>query len=174
MAYGPNKDKLVYVEGGNRKAVLPVPSEVENVTFASYNVFVGVSNDTILYLPAVEPKIYKCYGGYAEVFCELDFHGLWPDFSGMTKENPLDLMRSIAADGKIYSTNMLSDGDNVAVSFFCKEDFYVLRFSHDDLSSPKLFKVDKDTLDSLGALVAMKDGCLVFGGPEKLLKIRTN
>ena len=36
------------------------------------------------------------------------------------------------------------------------------------------FKVDKDTLDSLGALVAMKDGCLVFGGPEKLLKIRTN
>lgn len=27
-------------------------------------------------------------------------------------------MRSIAEDGKIYSTNMLSDGNDVAVSFF--------------------------------------------------------
>ena len=83
-------------------------------------------------------------------------------------------MRSIADDGKIYSTNMLSDGNDIVISFFCKDDFYVLKFSYDDLSSHRLFKVDKNTLESLGTLVAMKDGCLVFGGPEKLLKIRTN
>ena len=171
VAYGPNKDKLIYVDGDNRKAVLPVPSEVENVTFASYNVFAGVSNDTILYLPAVEPRIYKCYDGHAEVFCELDFQGLWPDFLDMKKDNPLNLMRSIADDGKIYSTNMLSDGDEIAISFFCKDDFYVLKFRYDDLSSHRLFKVDKNTLESLGALVAMKDGCLVFGEPGKLLTI---
>ena len=56
VAYGSNKDKLIYVDGDSRKSVLPVPPEVENVTFASYNVFARVSNDTILYLPAVEPK----------------------------------------------------------------------------------------------------------------------
>lgn len=171
VAYGSNKDKLVYMEGGNRKAVLPVPSNVENVTFSSYNVFAGVSNDTILYLPAVEPRIYKCYDGQAEVFCELDFQGLWPDFSDMKKDNPLNLMRRIADGGKIYSTNMLSEGNEMAVSFFCKDDFYVLKFRYGDLSSHRLFKVDKDTLESLGALVAIKDGCLVFGKPGKLLKI---
>ena len=172
VAYGPNKDKLIYVDGRNRESVLPVPPEVENVTFASYNVFAEVPNDTILYLPSVEPRIYKCYDGHAEVLCELDFQGLWPEFLGADKSNPLDLMRGIVDDGKIYSTNMLSDGNDVAVSFFCKEDFYVLVFKYGDLSSHRLFKVDKDTLNSLGALVAMKDGCLVFGEPGKLLKIK--
>lgn len=174
VAYGSNKDKLIYVNGDSGKSVLPVPHEVENVTFASYNVFAGVSNDTVLYLPAVEPRIYKCYGGQAEVFCELDFHDLWPDFSDVKKDNPLDLMRSIAEEGKIYSTNMLSDGNEVVVSFFCKDDFYVMKFRYDDLSAHKLFKVDKHTLESLGSLVAMKDGCLVFGEPGKLLKIRVD
>lgn len=174
VAYGPNKDKLIYVDGDSRKPVLPVPREVENVTFASYNVFARVSNDTILYLPAVEPRIYKCHGGQAEVLCELDFNNLWPDFSDVKKDNPLDLMRSIAEDGKIYSTNMLSDGNDVAVSFFCKDDFYVMKFRYDDLSAHKLFKVDKNTLESLGTLVSMKDGCLFLGEPGKLLKIRVD
>ncbi len=174
VAYGSNKDKLIYVDGYSRKSVLAVPHEVENVTFASYNVFARVSNDTILYLPAVEPRIYKCYGGYAEVLCELDFHDLWPDFSDVKKDNPMELMRGIVKDGKIYSTNMLSEGNDVAVSFFCKEDFYVMKFRYDALSAHKLFKVDKNTLESLGALVAMKDGCLVFGEPGKLLKIRVD
>jgi hypothetical protein len=174
VAYGPNKDKLIYVDGDSRKSVLPVPREVENVTFASYNVFARVSNDTILYLPAVEPRIYKCYGGQAEVLCELDFHYLWPDFSDVKKDNPLDLMRSIAEDGKIYSTNMLSEGNDVAISFFCKDDFYVMKFRYNDLSAHKLFKVDKNTLESLGTLVSMKDGCLFFGESGKLLKIRVD
>lgn len=166
VAYGSNKDKLIYVNGNSRKSVLPVPHEIENVTFASYNVFTRVSNDTILYLPAVEPRIYKCYGGQAEVLCELDFHYLWPDFSDVRKDNPLDLMRNVVEDGKIYSTNMLSDGNDVAVSFFCKEDFYVMKFRYSDLSAYKLLKVDKNTLESLGTLVSMKDGCLFLVSRE--------
>ncbi len=47
--------------------------------------------------------------------------------------------------------------------FFCKDDFYVMKFRYDDLSAHKLFKVDKNTLESLGTLVSMKDGCLFFG-----------
>ena len=174
IAYGPNKDKLIYVDGESRKSVLPIPHDIANVTFASYNVFAGVLNDTVLYLPAVEPRIYKCYDGQAEIFCELDFHGLWPDFSNVNKNNPLELMRRIVDDGKIYSTNMLSDGNDVAVSFFCKEDFYVMKFGYDNLHSYELYKVDKKTMKSLGTLVAMKDNSLVFGEPGKLLMIRMN
>ena len=174
VAYGSNKDKLIYVNGEVRKSVLPVPHDIENVTFASYNVFAKVMNDTILYLPAVEPRIYKCYDGQAEILCELDFHGLWPDFSDLRKEHPLELMQNIVNNGKVYSVNMLSEGNDVAVSFFCKDDFYVMMFEYDDLQSHKLFKVDKKTLESLGALVAMKDGCLIFGEPGKLLKIKVN
>lgn len=174
VAYGSVKDKLIYVDGDSRKSVLPVPHDIENVTFASYNVFAGVLNDTVLYLPAVEPRIYKCYDGQAEIFCELDFQGLWPDFSGLDKNNPLELMRHIVDDGKIYSTNMLSDGNDVAVSFSCKDDFYVMKFRYDNLHSYQLYKVDKETMKSLGALVAMKDNCLVFGEPGKLLMIRMN
>lgn len=33
-------------------------------------------------------------------------------------------MCGIAEDGKIHSTNMLSEGNDVAVSFFCKDDFF--------------------------------------------------
>lgn len=172
VAYGPNKDKLIYVDEDSRKSVLSVPHAIENVTFASYNVFAEVQNDTILYLPAVEPRIYKCYDGQAEVLCDLDFHGLWPNFSDVNKNQPLELMRSIVNDGKIYSTNMLSEGNDVAVSFFCKEDFYVMTFKYNDFQSNKLFKADKNTMQSLGNLVALKDGCLVFGEPGKLLKIR--
>lgn len=174
VAYGSSKDKLIYMDGNSRKSVLPVPHDIENVTLASFNVFARVLNDTILYLPAVEPRIYKCYDGQAEIFCELDFHGLWPNFSDVNKNQPLDLMRSIVNDGKIYSTNMLSEGNDVTVSFFCKDDFYVIKFRYDDLQSYKMFKVDKNTLETLGALVAMKDGCFVFGEPGKLLKIRVN
>ena len=174
VAYGSNKDKLIYVVESTRKSVLPVPNDIENVTLASYNVFARVLNDTVLYLPAVEPRIYKCYDGQAEVLCELDFQGLWPDFSDMKKEHPLELMRNIVNNGKIYSTNMLSEGNDVVLSFFCKDDFYVMKFRYDDLQSHKLFKVDKKTLESLGALVAMKDGCLVFGEPGQLLMIKVD
>lgn len=174
VAYGSNKDKLIYVNGANRKSVLPVPSEIENVTFASYNVFANVSNDTILYLPAVEPRIYKCYAGKAEVFCELDFNNLWPDFSNTPKNNPPELMNRILKEGKIYSTNLLSDGKDLVFSFFCKEDFYLMKFRYDDLSTHKLLKVDKDTKATLGNLVSLKDGCLYFGEPGKLLKIRVD
>lgn len=174
VAYGPVKDKLIYYDKDSRKAVLSIPHEIENVTFASYNVFAKISNDTILYLPAVEPRIYKCYDGQSEVFCELDFHGLWPDFSNIKKDNPLELMHSIAEEGKIYSTNILSEGKDLAISFFCKDDFFVMKFRYDDFSTHKLFKVDKNTLESLGALVALKDGCLIFGEPGKLLKIKVD
>lgn len=174
VAYGPVKDKLIYYDKDSRKAVLSIPHEIENVTFASYNVFAKISNDTILYLPAVEPRIYKCYDGQSEVFCELDFHGLWPDFSNIKKDNPLELMRSIEEEGKIYSTNILSEGKDLAISFFCKDDFFVMKFRYDDFSTHKLFKVDKNTLESLGALVALKDGCLIFGEPGKLLKIKVD
>jgi hypothetical protein len=150
-----------------------VPHDVANVTFASYNVFTGISNDTILYLPAVEPRIYKCYDGYAEVLCELDFQGSWPDFSDVNKNHPMETMRSIVNDGKIYSTNMLAEGKDVAFSFYCKEDLYILKFKYDDLQSHKLFKLEKKLQGSL-ALVAIKDGCLVFGEPGKLIKVRVD
>ena len=174
VAYGSNKDKLVYMSGSSRKSVLSVPQDIENVTLASYNVFAEVLNGTVLYLPAVEPRIYKCHDGQAEVLCELDFQGLWPDFSDMRKDHPLELMSNIVNEGKIYSTNMLSDGNDVAVSFFCKDDFYVMKFRYDDLQSHELFRVDKEMLESLGTLVAMKDGCLVFGEPGRLQKIRVD
>lgn len=174
VAYGPNKDKLIYVDESSRKSVLPVPQEIENVTLASYNVFAEVLNDTVLYLPSVEPRIYKCYDGQVELFCELDFCGLWPDFSDVNKNQPLDLMRNIVNEGKIYSTNILSEGNQVSVSFFCKDDFYVMKFKYDNLQSRQLFKVDKKTMKSLGALVAIKDGCFIFGEPGKLLKIKVN
>ena len=171
-AYGSNKDKLIYVEGDKRKGVLPVPREVENVTFASYNVFAKISNDTILYLPAVEPRIYKCHNGKVERFCELNFQDLWPDFSNASRSNPLELMRGIADSGKIYSTNLLSDGNQVAVTFYLKKDLYVLTFPYDDVSAHRLFKVDKEALKTFGALVSMKDGTLIFGEPGKLIFIR--
>lgn len=174
VAYGAIKDKLIYYDKDSRKAVLPIPHEIENVTFASYNVFARISNDTILYLPAVEHRIYKCYDGQAEIFCDLDFNGLWPDFSNVKRDNPLELMRKIAEEGKIYSTNILSEGKNLAISFFCKDDFYVIKCKYDDLSTHKLFKVDKNTLESLGALVALKDGSFIFGKPGKLLKIKVD
>lgn len=49
-----------------------------------------------------------------------------------------------------------------------------MKFRYDDFSTHKLFKVDKNTLESLGALVALKDGCLIFGEPGKLLKIKVD
>lgn len=173
IAYGSNKDKLIYVNGKKRKAILPVPKDIENVTFASPNVFFEVSNDTILYLPTVEPRIYKCYNEQAEIFCELNFGERWPDFSdGAKNENPLELMRRISDEGKVYSINMLSDGKDIAITFFCEDIFYILMLEYDDLSTYRLFKVDKETLKSLGALVTVTDGCLVFGEPGKLLKLK--
>ena len=50
----------------------------------------------------------------------------------------------------------------------------MMKFRYNDLSAHKLFKVDKNTLESLGSLVSMKDGCLFFGEPGKLLKIRVD
>lgn len=172
VAYGVNKDKLVYFDGDKRISVLPIPQELQNVTFASYNVFAKLANDTILYLPAVEPKIYKCYAGKAEVLCKLDFGNSWPDFSQIAnKNNPLDLMRRISEEGKIYSTNMLSAGKNLAITFYCKDKFYILMFRCDDLSTCKLLEVDKQTLVGLGALVAMTEHSLIFGEPGKLIRI---
>lgn len=172
VAYGNNKDKLIYVTEGKRISVLPVPHDIENITFATLNAFSKIAEDTILYLPAVEPRIYKCYDGKAEVFCEFDFDGLWADFSNMNRDNPLELMQRIANDGKIYSLNMISEDKNLAISFFCKDMFYILTLKYDDLSSCKLFKVDKKTLDSLGRLVAINDNSLIFGVPGKILKMK--
>ena len=85
----------------------------------------------------------------------------------------METMRSIVSDGKIYSTNMLAEGKDVAFSFYCKEDLYILKFKYDDLQSHKLFKLEKKLQGSL-ALVAIKDGCLVFGEPGKLIKVRVD
>ncbi|WP_299169958.1 6-bladed beta-propeller [uncultured Bacteroides sp.] len=170
VAYGENKNKLVYEKDEKKKTVLSVPGEIENVTFASYNAFAGIANDTVLYLPAVEPRIYKCYDGKAEVFCDLNFGDLWPDFSGVDKSNPLELMRRIVDEGKIYSTNIVSDGNDFAISFFCKEKCYIMLFRYPEKEPYKLLYADKNIIESIGNLVCMKDGCLVFGKPGKLLK----
>ena len=173
VAYGENKDKLVYREGGQRQPVLPVPEELANVTFGSRHAFARVSADTVLYLPSVEPRLYKCYDGRAEVLCEFDFGGLWPEFSKMEgKDNPLSLMSSVAEGGKIYGTELFSDGTLLALSFFCRENLYVYLFSYPQLKAGGLLEVKKEDLSSLGSLVALTDGCLVFGEPGKLLKCR--
>lgn len=173
VAYGENQDKLIHTNGKSRKAVLPIPQDIKNVTFASPNVFAEIANDTILYLPTVEPRLYKCHNGQAEIFCELDFEDLWPDFANDGKnENPLDLMRRISEEGKVYSTNMLSNGNDIAVTFFCKDTFYILMLRYDNLSANKLYKVNKEDLESLGTLVTMADGSLIFGTLEKLLKLQ--
>lgn len=171
VAYGANKDKLVYVSNGKRTPVLPIPAELENVTFASFNSLAGLAGDTLLYLPAVEPVLYKCYDGYAEVFCKFDFGGLWPTFANGQTTHPMELMHRIVVDGKIYSANFIAGGGDFAVSFFCEKTFYILLFPQGDRSLCRLLKVNEDELDSLGSLVAMKDGCLVFGTLEKLLKL---
>lgn len=171
VAYGANKDKLVYTSDGKRIPVLPIPADLENVTFASYNSFARLADDTLLYMPVVEPVLYKCYDGHAEVYCKLDFGGLWPTFTDAGTSHPLELMHRIVNEGKIYTANLITGDGGFAVSFFCKKTFYILLFPHGERSSCRLLKVDEDALDSLGPLVAITDGSLVFGNPEKLLKI---
>lgn len=41
-----------------------------------------------------------------------------------------------------------------------------MKFRYSDLSAYKLLKVDKNTLESLGTLVSMKDGCLFLVSRE--------
>ena len=47
--FGEKKNQLIYDKDEKKKTVLPVPGEIENVTFASYNVFAEIANDTVLF-----------------------------------------------------------------------------------------------------------------------------
>ena len=71
-----------------------------------------------------------------------------------------------------YGAELLSDGTSLALSFFCRENLYVYLFSYSQLKAGSLLEVKKEDLSSLGSLVALTDGCLVFGDPGKLLKCR--
>ena len=166
-----NRGKLIYTSADERNVVLSVPEELENITVASFNGFVPVRGDTILYLPPAEPRLYKCYDSKAEEFCRFDFGSRWPDYENMDPAKVFEFIQTVKGTGKVYSPNLLSDGSTFALSFRCDKNRYILLFGYDDLSSTRLLKIDAEDVESMGELVAVCDGELVFGQPGKLIRI---
>ena len=172
IGYDDNKDKLVYSKGTQRKGILAIPSDIENVTYSSYNVFAAADSDTILYLPPLEAKIYQCSGGKAEVLCTLDFNGKWPVFTeNSDKSNPLGMMKDVHDKGQIYNANIFCDKSTVLIAFYSSDDLYLYLFDYRDLTPKGFFKVDKESLAGLGNIIGFRHGQLIFGEPGKLLYI---
>lgn len=172
-AYGGNSDKLIYISStGKKEDKLSISPEIENITFTSPSVFARMGGDTVVYLPPLEPLLYFCVGDETELACQLDFGSAWPEFSVRTdRVNLMDLMQKIVGDGKIYSTNLVADGNDIAVTFFKDDDYYIALIDKNDMSSPRLFRLSTEIHDDIGDLVAIRYGDLVFGVPGQLLTV---
>lgn len=175
-AYGGSDEKLIYVSSsGKREEKLSIAPEIENLTFTSQNVFGGIDGDTVIYLPPLEPRLYFFAGGRGELACELDFGSAWPDFSVRTdRVNLMDVMQQIVSDGKIYSTNLIADGRNIAVTFFKDNDYYIVLMDKNEMSTPRVLRLPDEMHEGIGDLVAIRDGKLVFGTPGQLLTVLLN
>ncbi len=166
---GEQNDKLVYCTGGRRTSVLTIPEEIEDFNFQSFNVFVPASGDTILYLPPTEPRIFKCSDAKAEIFCEFDFKGRWPDYANVDRANALGFIKKLGSEGMIHQTNLISSGDDIVYTFHAGEDFYILLFKYSDISQQRLLKLTKEEIEQSGYPVCLKNGALVFATPDRLV-----
>lgn len=172
IAYGDNKAKLVYVSERKRESVLDVPKNLENVTFSNSNSFSRLNNDTVAYLPVLEPYVYKCHKGKAIKWLEFDFGDKWPVVDAeASAPNPLSLMRKIADEGKIYGLNMDCDGGYMVFSFNSKDRFYIMLLKQDDPDSVRMLHIENSELEKLGEFLSMHNGYLYFGGDGKIVKV---
>lgn len=165
-------DKLVYYKKGKRNEVLKIPEEIQDVTFTSYNVFSRLNNDTVLYLPPVENRIYVCSDGQAKVLCEFDFNGLWPDFSKIEKSDVFTMFHQIHDGGLVHNPlSIFNDGETILFTFFQNDDLYLYIFNMKDLSSKGFYKLDKASLENVGSILGIKNGQLIFGEAGKLVYV---
>ena len=80
-------------------------------------------------------------------------------------------MQQIVSDGKIYSTNLIADGRNIAVTFFKDNDYYIVLMDKNEMSTPRVLRLPDEMHEGIGDLVAIRDGKLVFGTPGQLLTV---
>lgn len=173
-AYSGSEEKLIYVSNsGKKEGKLSIPPEIRNLTFTSPNVFGCMDGDTVVYLPPLEPRLYFCVGDKVELACELDFGSAWPVYSVRTdRVHLMDVMQGIMKDNKIYSTNLVTNGTIIAVTFFKGEDYYIALIDLNDMSSPRVLRTPAKNHDAMGDLVAIRNGDLVFGTPVQLLTLK--
>lgn len=170
IAYGDNKDKLVYISSGKRVPILEVPKNIENITFSNSNSFISLGGDVFAYLPVLEPCVYRCEKGKAEKILEFDFGEKWPEFDIRdTATHPLTLMKQIVEEGKIYGLNVECDGEYMVFSFNCADKFYVLFLNHEEPESYKLFHLDNTCIEEFGPLLTANNGSLTFGEDGKII-----
>lgn len=172
IAYGNNKDKLVYISNNKRNAILKIPKNLENVTFSNVNSFSKLSNDTFAYLPVVEPYVYKCHNGEAAKWLEFDFGVKWPKIDAeASSTHPLSLMRKIAQDGKIYGLNMDYDEGYLVFTFNCNDKFYIILLKEDNPDFIRLLHIDNTHLEKFGPFLSLHKGFLYFGEEGKITKV---
>lgn len=171
-AYGACKDKLVFVPNkGERKAVLPIPKEIENVTFASVRSLVKAQGDTVYYLPPVEPVVYKCYGGKAEKMYVFDFKDSWPEFNNFGRNDDLlGQMRRIVDAGMVYQLKILGEKNLLCLVFHCGDKVYADLIDTNNNES-RLYYLTREEVDELGEPVCINNGRLVFGTEDNLVFI---
>lgn len=173
IAYGDNKDKLVYISDDKRIPVLEVPKNIENITFSNSNSFSSLDDNTFAYLPVLEPYVYRCEKGKATKMIEFDFGERWPNFDNSdTATHPLTLMNKIVDEGKIYNLNVECDRGYMVFSFNCADKFYVLFLKHEEPESYKLFHIDNSQIEKLGPLLTVHNGNLTFGEDGKIIIIK--
>lgn len=172
IAYGENNSKLVYVFGNKRKSVLEVPENLKNITFSNSNSFSRLKNDTLAYLPVLEPYIYGCVDGKVFKLLEFDFEGKWPVINSEDSSlHPLYIMRKIADEGKIYGMNMVSDNKHLVLSFNCDDDFFIMLLDKNRLDEMRLLKMDNSQMEKFGSFLGINNGSLYFGGEGKIFKV---
>lgn len=164
---GENKEKLLFVENGKRITALEITENIANISMLSIPTFSRSGNGSIYYMAQAEPRIYRLESGKAEPAYELDFGAKWEDFNPSFMDNPLENIKKLVEEGKVYQTGIYTEGNLLGVKFHSGDNIYAYVINT-DTNKGSLYNVPEKIFDDF---YGFYKGNLVFGNENKLMFI---
>lgn len=161
---------LFYEHKHMMQNVLPIPSELRNMTYAPYFTLINVGNE-IHFLPEMQNKIYSCENGEAVLIYYLDFGKHWFTSDFLKENRNTDLMiffRKIKEAGYVSELNYLESERLLLLSFNCNAESYLLVYDKDNQKQVLCVKENDELFRPLAIcgeeilFVEMTDSCNVI------------
>jgi outer membrane murein-binding lipoprotein Lpp len=115
-----NQIRIVDAKGNTVTEHLPIPEYSKEITICPRNPLQKFYNDTILYMPSLNDKIYQIHGDEISLRYQLNFGKYWPGNEYFEKErgkHPLKIAQSLVANDYAAFFNYLETKDVLHVNF---------------------------------------------------------
>lgn len=128
-AFNENSRSISIIDqwGKTLKSLIEVPSELRCLNMVSHVPSLQKVDDEVLYMPCMQPVLYRIDKDGAEMRYQLDFGDNWPDDSSLTTVSSFArpyFPERLSRQGKVVFLSFLEGRDILFLGFECGNSYY--------------------------------------------------